>query len=150
MVILRPYDERVDAWVWWVIAAAVLAAAEVFTLDLVFIMLAGGSLAAAGAAGADGNVALQVAIAVVVAVAGLALLRPVALKHLKTTPELRTGTDALVGQDALVLEDVGPHTGRVKLAGEVWSARSYDGASTFAVGQSIAVLKIDGATALVG
>ena len=135
---------------WWVIAAAGLAVVEVFTLDLVFIMLAGGSLAAAGTAGADGNVALQVAVAIVVALIGLALLRPVALKHLRTTPEIRTGTAALVGTEALVLEDVGPHGGRVKLAGEVWSARSYDGASTFPAGVSIAVLKIEGATALVG
>jgi len=140
----------VDAWVWWVIAAAVLAGVEVLTLDLVFIMLAGGSLAAAVAAGADGNVALQIAIAIVVALAGLALLRPVALRHLRSTPELSTGTAALVGQEGLVLEDVGPHDGRIKLNGEVWSARSYDGASTFAAGERIAVLKIDGATALVG
>jgi membrane protein implicated in regulation of membrane protease activity len=140
----------VDAWVWWVIAAAVLAGVEVFTLDLVFIMLAGGSLVAAGAAAADGNVAVQIAVAIVVALAGLVLLRPVALRHLRSTPELRTGTAALVGQEALVLSDVGPHEGRVKLNGEVWSARSYDGASVFAAGQTIAVLKIDGATALVG
>lgn len=139
-----------DAWVWWVIAAAVLAAVEVFTLDLVFIMLAGGSLAAAGVAGADGHVALQIAIAIVVAVAGLGLLRPVGMKHLRTTPEIRTGTAALVGTEALVLEDVGPHAGQVKLGGEVWSARSYDGTSTFPAGVSIAVLKIEGATALVG
>ena len=136
---------------WWVIAAADLPGAEVFTLDLVFIMLAGGSLAAAGAAGAHGdNVALQVAVAIVIAVAVLGLVRPVALKHLRTTPEIRTGTAALVGTEALVLEDVGPHDGRVKLNGEVWSARSYDGASTFPAGVSIAVLKIEGATALVG
>jgi membrane protein implicated in regulation of membrane protease activity len=140
----------VDAWVWWVIVAAALAVAEVFTLDLVFVMLAGGALGAAGVAVADGNVALQIAVAVVVAVAGLAGLRPVALRHLRSTPEIRTGTAALIGQQALVLEDVGPHAGRVKLNGEVWSARSYDGASTFAVGQMIDVLKIDGATALVG
>jgi membrane protein implicated in regulation of membrane protease activity len=113
-------------------------------------MLAGGSLAAAGVAGADGNLALQIAVAIAVALTGLALLRPVALKHLRTTPEIRTGTAALVGTEALVLEDVGPHGGRVKLAGEVWSARSYDGASTFPAGESIAVLKIEGATALVG
>ncbi|GAA0623448.1 NfeD family protein [Sporichthya brevicatena] len=139
-----------DAWVWWVIAAAVLAGVEVLTLDLIFIMLAGGSLAAAGVAGADGHISLQVAVAIVVAVAGLGLLRPVAMRHLRTTPEIRTGVDALVGQEALVLSEVGPHEGRVKLAGEVWSARSYDGASTYAAGQTIAVLKIEGATALVG
>lgn len=140
----------VDAWVWWVIIAAGLAAVEVFTLDLVFIMLAGGAVSAAGVAAADGNVALQIGVAVVVALVGLAGLRPVALRHLRSTPEIRTGTAALIGQQALVLEDVGPHAGRVKLNGEVWSARSYDGASTFAVGQTLDVLKIDGATALIG
>lgn len=140
----------VDAWVWWVILAAVLGAVEVFTLDFVFIMLAGGALTAAGVAAADGNVPLQIAVAVVVALAGLGGLRPIAMRHLRSTPEIRTGTAALVGQQALVLEDVGPHAGRVKLNGEVWSARSYDGASTFAAGQMIDVLKIDGATALVG
>jgi membrane protein implicated in regulation of membrane protease activity len=140
----------VDAWVWWVIAAAVLAGVEVFTLDLVFIMLAGGSLVAAGVAAGHANAAAQIAVAIVVALAGLAGLRPVALRHLKSTPELRTGSAALVGQEALVLEDVGPQGGRVKLAGEVWSARSYDGASTFPAGERIAVLQIDGATALVG
>ena len=140
----------VDAWVWWVIIAAVLGAVEVFTLDFVFIMLAGGALTAAGVAAADGNVALQIAVAVVVALAGLGGLRPIAMRHLRSTPEIRTGTAALVGQQAFVLEDVGPHAGRVKLNGEVWSARSYDGASTFAAGQMIDVLKIDGATALVG
>lgn len=140
----------VDAWVWWVIIAAALGAAEVFTLDLVFVMLAAGALSAAGVAAADGNVALQIAVAVGVALAGLGGLRPIAMRHLRSTPEIRTGTAALVGQQALVLEDVGPHAGRVKLNGEVWSARAYDGASTFAVGQMIDVLKIDGATALVG
>ncbi len=139
-----------DAWVWWVIVAAGLAVVEILTLDLVFVMLAAGALGAAGVGGADGNVALQIAVAIVVALAGLVGLRPVALRHLKNTPELRTGTAALVGKEALVLEDVGPQGGRVKLNGEVWSARSYDGASVFAAGQSIAVLQIDGATALVG
>lgn len=139
-----------DAWVWWVIVAAGLAVVEIFTLDLVFAMLAGGAIAAAAGSGAGGNVAVQIAIAIVVALAGLVGLRPVALRHLKSTPELRTGTDALVGKQALVVEDVGPTDGRVKLAGEVWSARSYDGASTFVAGTSIAVLQIDGATALVG
>ena len=140
----------VDAWVWWVIIAAALGAVEVFTLDLVFIMLAAGALSAAGVAAADGNVALQIAVAVGVALAGLGGLRPIAMRHLRSTPEIRTGTAALVGQQAVVLEDVGPQSGRVKLNGEVWSARSYDGASTFAAGQMIDVLKIDGATALVG
>lgn len=146
----RTYDDHVDAWVWWIILAAALAAVEVFTIDLVFIMLAGGALAASGVAGSNGNVAVQIAVAVAVAVAGLFGLRPIALRHLRAAPEIRTGTDALIGMEALVLEDVGPLDGRIKLNGEVWSARSLDGSSTFAEGRMIQVHRIDGATALVG
>lgn len=135
---------------WWLIAAAVLAVVELITLDLVFAMFAGGALAAAGVAAADGGPVLQVAVGLGVAVGGLVLLRPVALRHLHTTPELRTGAAALVGTQALVLDEVGPSAGQVKLAGEVWSARCYDGQSVFGTGESVSVLSIDGATALVG
>jgi membrane protein implicated in regulation of membrane protease activity len=37
----------------------------------------------------------------------------------------------------------------VKLGGEVWSARSYDGDRAFEPGQRVSVLEIKGATALV-
>lgn len=145
-----------DAWAWWLIAVAVLATIEVLTLDLVFAMLAGGALAAAGVAGLEAGpggpfgLGVQVGIGLVVAVAGVALLRPVALRHLRSTPETRTGTAALVGADAVVLAEVGPTGGQVKLAGEVWSARSYDRSSVYAAGEGVSVLQIDGATALVG
>jgi membrane protein implicated in regulation of membrane protease activity len=96
------------------------------------------------------GVPVQVAAGLVATVAGLALLRPVALRHLRQTPELRTGTAALVGRDAVVLARVDTNGGQVKLAGEVWSARAMDGLSVFEVGNEVQVLKIDGATALVG
>jgi membrane protein implicated in regulation of membrane protease activity len=144
-----PTVNPVDAWVWWIIAAAVLAAAEAFTFDLVFAQLAVGALAASGTAAAGGHEALQVAVGIAVAAAGMLVLRPIALRHLRSTPELATGTAALVGRAAEVLEDVGPRGGRVKLAGEVWSARSADGASAFRAGQDVVVIRIDGATALV-
>jgi membrane protein implicated in regulation of membrane protease activity len=55
-----------------------------------------------------------------------------------------------VGADAEVLADVDGNDGRVKLRGEVWSARSFDGMSVYPVGDSVQVLSIEGATALVG
>jgi membrane protein implicated in regulation of membrane protease activity len=39
--------------------------------------------------------------------------------------------------------------GTVRLAGEVWSARSYDEDHAFEPGARVEVLEIDGATALV-
>ncbi|MGQ0845846.1 MAG: NfeD family protein [Sporichthyaceae bacterium] len=139
-----------QAWAWWLIVVAAFAVVEIFTLDLIFAMLAGGALLAAGVAVVGPGVPVQVAAGLVASVAGLVLLRPIAMRHLRSTPELRTGTAALVGREAVVLAQVDAHGGQVKLAGEVWSARAMDGTSTFEVGQEIQVLKIDGATALVG
>jgi membrane protein implicated in regulation of membrane protease activity len=54
-----------------------------------------------------------------------------------------------VGSSATVLEQVDRDGGRVKIGGEVWSARSYDEEQVIEPGDHVEVLKIDGATALV-
>jgi membrane protein implicated in regulation of membrane protease activity len=61
----------------------------------------------------------------------------------------RSGTAALVGTEAVVTESVDGSDGRVKLAGEIWSAKSYDGETLLAVGTHVYVVAISGATALV-
>jgi membrane protein implicated in regulation of membrane protease activity len=55
----------------------------------------------------------------------------------------------LVGCSATVLEQVDRDGGRVKIGGEIWSARSYDDDQVLEAGARVEVLKIDGATALV-
>jgi membrane protein implicated in regulation of membrane protease activity len=84
-----------------------------------------------------------------VSVAMLAVARPLALKHLHTPLAIRTGTAALIGERGVVLEAVGADSGRVKLKGEVWSARSYDPHHTIEAGRHVEVMQIDGATAVV-
>jgi membrane protein implicated in regulation of membrane protease activity len=56
---------------------------------------------------------------------------------------------ALVGQDAKVVVEVTPSSGRVKLAGEIWSARSAAAGYPLEVGSTVQVVRIDGATAVV-
>ena len=90
----------------------------------------------------------QVIVAAVVALLMILLVRPVALRHLRGNKETLTGTAALVGQEALVLEQVDTMRGRVKIGGEVWSARSEDVAG-IQPGAMVTVLRIDGATAVV-
>jgi membrane protein implicated in regulation of membrane protease activity len=139
----------VDAWVWWVIGAVLLVIVEVTTLDLVFAMLAGGALAGAAVAMAGGGPAIAIAAAIVVAVALLGVVRPVALRHLSHPPEIRTGVAALVGARGVVIERVDAHSGRIKLGGEVWSAKSYDDTQVIEPGSAVDVIEIKGATALV-
>jgi membrane protein implicated in regulation of membrane protease activity len=136
-------------WALWIGLAVVLGLVEVTTLDLTFLMLAGGALAGAAAAGAGAPLLLQVIVALVAAVAMLGLVRPIALRHLRTPPEIRTGTAALVGSGAVALQRVDAHGGQVKLNGEVWSARTYDPSTVIEAGRSVEVVQIDGATAVV-
>jgi membrane protein implicated in regulation of membrane protease activity len=139
----------VDAWIAWLVVAVLLAVGEVLTLGLVVGMVAAGALVGAVAALAGAGLALQVLAFLVASVALLGLVRPVARAHLRQPRALRTGTAALVGARALVLERVDVHGGRVKIGGEVWSARAYDEAQSIEPGTTVEVVKIEGATALV-
>jgi membrane protein implicated in regulation of membrane protease activity len=136
-------------WALWLGLAVVLGLVEVTTLDLTFLMLSAGALAAAGAAGVGAPFALQVVVAIVVAIAMLGVVRPVALRHLRTPSAIRTGTAALVGAEAVAIERVDAHGGQVKLKGEIWSARTYDPSTVIEAGRNVEVVQIDGATAVV-
>jgi len=136
-------------WVAWLGLAVVLGIMEVTSLDLVFAMLAVGALAGAASGLFIDNVLVQVLIALVVAVGMLFVVRPIAMRHLRTPHAIRTGTDALVGQRGVVLEVVDGEGGRIKLKGEVWSARAFDPDHSIAAGQHVEVVQIDGATAVV-
>lgn len=138
-----------DAWIWWVVAAGVLGLVEVATTTLVFAMLAGGAVGATLANAAGANGVIQIIVFAVVSVALLGLARPIARRHLHAGPEIRTGVAALVGQSATVVARVDGTGGRVKIGGEVWSARAYDGETVYEIGQRVDVARIDGATALV-
>ncbi len=139
-----------DAWVWWLIAAGVLVVAELLTTSLVLGMIAGGAASAAVVAALGGQPPLQVAAFAVVSMILLLGVRPIARRHLHTPSSIRTGVAALVGAEAEVLAEVTGRDGRVKISGEIWSARAYDGQSQYSPGESVRVIEISGATALVG
>jgi membrane protein implicated in regulation of membrane protease activity len=139
----------VSAWIVWLIVAALLAVGEVLTLGLVVGLVALAAVAGALVALAGAGLALQIVAFIAASLALLGVVRPVARRHLHTPRALRTGTAALVGARALVLEQVDAHGGRVKIGGEVWSARAYDESQVIEPGSTCEVFKIEGATALV-
>ncbi len=140
-----------EDWVIWLIAAVVLAVGEIATTTFFLGPFAiGAALAAiAGLVGAPAAVAWAVFVASTLAT--FAFVRPVARRHLYQAPAERTGIAALVGRDATVLERISndENCGAVKLEGETWTARSYDGDRTFEPGVRVQVIEIHGATALV-
>lgn len=138
------------AAVLWLIAALLLAGAEALTGHLFLIMLGGGAVAASltswltgGPAWADGAVFLVVSVLLLV------LVRPALRRRLTPAASPETGIEALEGKKALVLNRVGRDGGRVKLDGEVWTARPLNDSDVYEPGESVTVMQIDGATAVV-
>ena len=140
-----------DPWLLWLIAAGLFAAGEVVSTDLVLLMFAGGALGGLAVALLGGAVALQLVGFVIVSLALLVVVRPIAKKHLLAgTPQQLDGVDAVVGRTARVTQAVDRHRGRIKLGADEWTARSqYDG-EAFAIGEVVRILKVEGATAVVG
>jgi len=135
-------------WGWWVLGALVLLGVEALTLDLVFASLAIGAVVGALLAVAGVPLLGQGIAAVVAALLTLFLLRPVGLRLLKTEGT-ETNVDALLGKPAVVIERVDARTGRVKIGGEIWSARMLRPEAELAAGTDVIVISIDGATAVV-
>lgn len=138
-------------WLWWVGAALLFAILEMASLDLVFAMLVGGALAGALAYALGAAVWLQCVVAAIAALLMLFVLRPWLLRHLRKRVDLvETNATALVGREAVALSTVTAEGGRVKIGGEVWSARSADeSAVPIPPGAPVRVARIDGATAVV-
>jgi membrane protein implicated in regulation of membrane protease activity len=138
-----------SAWVIWTIVAGALAVGEILSLSFFMGPIAIAAILAAVAALAGAGTALQMVVFIVASAASLAVLRPIARRHLHTPAKIRTGTAALVGSRAVALERVDGSGGTVKLAGEIWSARTYDEDEVIEPGARVQVMQIEGATALV-
>ena len=141
---------RDHLWETWLIAAASLGVLELVSLDMVFIMLAGGALVGALTALVGAPAPLTLVLALATAMGLLALLRPNVVRSMHRGPDLRTGAAALVGNRATVVRELGPGaSGRVKIGGEEWTALPYDETERMQPGDIVDVVQIKGATAYV-
>jgi membrane protein implicated in regulation of membrane protease activity len=134
----------------WLAAGVLLAVAELFTLDFVLVMLAGGAFAAAAAGLLGGNVLVQVIAFTVVSGLGVFAVRP-AIKHRlhRGAEPAVMGLDAIEGAQATVIEEVAEGRGMVRIGGELWQARPFDSTQTMDAGTQVRVVEVKGATALV-
>jgi membrane protein implicated in regulation of membrane protease activity len=134
----------------WLVLALALGVAEMFSLDLVLLMLATGALAGTVTALFTPVVLVQAAVAILTSVGMLAVVRPNLARRLHYGPELRLGHGKLVGTQGVVTEAATSLVpGRVRLAGEIWTAQPYDETLTIEAGETVEVFDIRGATAYV-
>lgn len=132
----------------WLVVGLLLVAAEVISGDFVLLMLGAGALAASGSAALGGPIWLDILFFAAVSGALVTLARPV-LKRRLHTAHVPTNVEALLGGKAVVVSTVDAHQGKVRLRGELWSARSFDETQILEPGRAVTVMQISGATAVV-
>ena len=127
----------------WLILLIAFVVVEALTVSLVSIWFAAGAVAALIVSGFTSSWLVQFAVFAVVSAVALAATRPLVKKRM-TARRVPTNADINVGRKAQVLVEVTPDvTGRVRLDGVDWNARSEQ---TIPAGALCVVLSVDGAT----
>lgn len=139
-----------NLWSAWLVLALLLGSAEMLTLDLTLLMLAGGALAGAlTALVLPGMLVVQILVAISVSVAMLMLLRPTLLNKVRDAPGYRSSIGKLVGSQGVALAPITDRDGEVKVNGEVWTARTLDSSMSAQPGEQVEVYEVDGTTLVV-
>ena len=128
----------------WVAAIIVFIVIEIFTQGLTSIWFAGGALGGCLAAMAGAGPLVQVIIFIIVSIILIIATRP--FKKRMDEKIQKTNVETVIGKVAIVEEEIRPEqTGRVRLDGKIWTARSTDRESIFA-GERVIVKNIQGVT----
>lgn len=133
----------------WLVLLILSLVAEGASAAVTSIWFAVGALAAMVAAMLDAQLWLQIVLFMTVSVLLLLSLRPLLKKYI-TPKRVRTNIDSVIGTQGVVTEQIDniAGTGRVKLGGMEWSARSASG-EVIEPGTVIMVEKIEGVKVLV-
>ena len=135
------------SWYIWLIVAIVCFIIETFTVEFTFLMLGGSALVATGVAFGTDSLVWQVIAFSVAALVLILFARPWALKKMNPQGPAAGNVYGQVGKLARTLTGVDERSGRVKIGGDVWSARSTGG--LIPERAEVVVVHIDGATAVV-
>ncbi|MDN4615333.1 NfeD family protein [Leifsonia sp. F6_8S_P_1B] len=147
-------DIQSFAWIGWLVLILIFVVIEMLTLDLVFLMIAVGSVGGlvSGAFGAPWW--LQLLIAAALSIVLVFFIRPPLLRVLRRGGDpAKSNVAALIGMGGIVVSTVSRTTGQVKLAiGETWTSRlaqPHTGPDELVPGEHVVVVSIEGATAVV-
>ena len=139
------------AWMWWLGGALILGVVEMLTVDLVFVMFAGGALAAMIVALLGLPAWAQVLTFALVSWALLQVARPTAKAWIEaSTPDTKTNVDALIGRRARVTQDFEPELrlGRVAIDGDDWRAECTSDRALH-VGDLVDIVRVESNTLVV-
>lgn len=127
----------------WTGVAIILAVVEALTFGLTTIWFVAGALIALLFSWLGFNEYVQVLSFLVSSILLLLLTRPLILKYINVGT-VKTNVDSLVGKEGMVLKEISQYNfGQVKLAGQMWTAKSRSG-ETILEGSAVVVESIEG------
>jgi membrane protein implicated in regulation of membrane protease activity len=139
-----------QAWVIWLIAAAIFIAAEVFTPGFFLLWFGVGALVAAvmallGVGGFVSQMLVFLAISVALVIASRTIFEKFFTRQLNSN-QLRSGVETMIGQIGTVVEPSqgARNEGAVRVYGSVWTAFPEEGERPLKEGDTVAVERIVG------
>jgi membrane protein implicated in regulation of membrane protease activity len=139
-----------QAWVIWLIIAAIFVAAEVFTPGFFLLWFGVGALVAAimallGVSSLAAQTLIFLAVSVTLVVASRTIFEKF-LNRPAETNQLRSGIESIIGQVGTVVESSrgALNEGAVRVYGSVWTAFPAEGERPLREGDSVTVERIEG------
>ena len=136
-------------WSLWLIAAGIFFVVEIATTGFLIFWLGIGSLLSMITSFITDNIIIQTIVFVISSCILIPLTKPLADKFIgkKSVP---TNSYSLINKHGIVIVDINPieAVGQVKVNGEIWSAKTEDGA-IITKGTEIEVIRIDGVKLIV-
>ncbi|MDZ4181142.1 MAG: NfeD family protein [Coriobacteriia bacterium] len=133
-------------WFWiWVVLAAFLLVAEIFTAGFFMLPFGIGAACSAVLAALDVPLVWQWVTFIAVSAVCFVLLRRFADRITREQP-VRTGVDRLIGKTGSVIEDLTPDSplGQVRIDREIWRADAPDTPDVIPVGARVRVDRVEG------
>jgi membrane protein implicated in regulation of membrane protease activity len=140
-----------EVWHYWIIAGVLCLIAEIFTAGFVVGVLGIGCFGASAACFLGYGLTVQVICFTIATLLGFIFIRPLFMKFMYGKGDGgKIGVEALVGKYASVIVEIDNrrNKGRIRLGAEEWRAASENG-NNIDEGQTVKVVRIDGATAYV-
>lgn len=138
-----------EIWIIWLIAAALLAIAEVLTQSIWTLCLAIGCAAGLICSLCGVPTAWQIAATAIASVAAYFILLPwfkrrMSLEEKRRGHDSRTGMDALLGRKAVVTHEIRPgELGRARIDGDNWQVRAPGVRTAIRHGEEVSVTSYD-------
>jgi membrane protein implicated in regulation of membrane protease activity len=134
--------------IFWLVLGIILIVLEIFTLSFYLLWFGIGAIAAGIVAYLIPSLSVVMLIFTLVSLLLLIFTRPLTKKWFRQE-NLQSGVYALVGREGIVVEAIGKdgEVGRVKIGGEVWTAKSVD--RSIPEGSAVRVVQVEGVTLLV-